>query len=319
MKVLDFGISKIAETVTTTKPGLTSTATVMGTPCFMSPEQLRSTRDVDARADIWSLGAILHALMTGTPPYDGESNADVSAKIIRDLPTPLRHLRAEVPAELEAIVLRCLEKDPTRRFPDVASLAEALSQVTPRASSKASATRVARIAAAVAPTVLSVPPPAYTPPGAVGGATPGPTKTASAWGDTRPEEKRGRRIAGMVAVAGIVIGAVVFGVLRWHGGSGASSSAGSATAAGSSLVVPATTTVPATPSATQAPSVLSQAPVASTPPSASAAVTVPAIRSGAGRPPASKAVATATAPATTAAPTATTHPRNGAGLFDGRE
>jgi len=55
VKVLDFGISKIAESPSSQGPGLTSTATVMGTPCFMSPEQLRSTRDVDARADIWSM------------------------------------------------------------------------------------------------------------------------------------------------------------------------------------------------------------------------------------------------------------------------
>ena len=104
IKVLDFGISKISGSHaggTGPGAGLTSTTTIMGTPCFMSPEQLRSTRDVDARADIWSMGAILHALLTGTPPYDGESNADVSAKIIRDLPTPVRELRPEVPAELE--------------------------------------------------------------------------------------------------------------------------------------------------------------------------------------------------------------------------
>src|ERR1700722_391905 len=145
VKVLDFGISKIAGSGGGQATGLTSTTTVMGTPCFMSPEQLRSTRDVDARADIWSMGAILHALLTGAPPYDGESNADVSAKIIRDAPTPLRVLLPDVPAELEAIVLQCLEKDPARRFPDVASLAEALSRVTPRDSSKASAVRVARI------------------------------------------------------------------------------------------------------------------------------------------------------------------------------
>ena len=95
IKVLDFGISKISgghAGGTGASAGLTSTTTIMGTPCFMSPEQLRSTRDVDARADIWSMGAILHALLTGTPPYDGESNADVSAKIIRDLPTPVREL-----------------------------------------------------------------------------------------------------------------------------------------------------------------------------------------------------------------------------------
>ncbi|MGH7298218.1 MAG: serine/threonine-protein kinase, partial [Polyangiaceae bacterium] len=109
VKVLDFGISKLSESPTSGAVALTSTSTIMGTPCFMSPEQLRSTRDVDARADIWSIGAIVHALLTGAPPYDGESNADVSAKIIRDAPTPIRVLRPDAPAELEAIVLRCLE------------------------------------------------------------------------------------------------------------------------------------------------------------------------------------------------------------------
>jgi hypothetical protein len=312
VKVLDFGISKIAESPSSQGPGLTSTATVMGTPCFMSPEQLRSTRDVDARADIWSMGAILHALMTGTPPYDGESNADVSAKIIRDAPTPLRALRPEVPADLEAIVLRCLEKDPARRFADVSSLAEALSQVTPRDSSKASAIRVARIAAAVAPTILSVPPHAaqsFTPGGQ---ATPGPTRTASAWGDTRREEKRGRRIAGMVAAVGIVAGAIVFGVLRWQGGPSASVSPVLATGSAPSTQVVAATTVPETPVAAAVPSASAAA-------SGASSVVVPVVKPGAGRTGPGKSVATGPAPGATAAPTATTKPKGAAGLFDGRE
>jgi serine/threonine-protein kinase len=312
VKVLDFGISKIAETASSQQPGLTSTATVMGTPCFMSPEQLRSTRDVDARADIWSMGAILHALMTGTPPYDGESNADVSAKIIRDAPTPLRVLRAEVPADLEAIVLRCLEKDPARRFADVASLAEALSRVTPRDSSKASAVRVARIAAAVAPTVLSEPPHHAQPFMPGGQATPGPTRTASAWGDTRREEKRGRRIAGMVGAAGIVAGAIVFGVLRWHTDPAASVSPVQATASAPATQVPAATTAPETQAAAPASS-------ASTAPTAALSAAVPAGKPGASHAGAGKGVATGPAPGTTAAPTATTKPKGGAGLFDGRE
>jgi serine/threonine-protein kinase len=312
VKVLDFGISKIAETASSQQPGLTSTATVMGTPCFMSPEQLRSTRDVDARADIWSMGAILHALMTGTPPYDGESNADVSAKIIRDAPTPLRVLRAEVPADLEAIVLRCLEKDPARRFTDVASLAEALSRVTPRDSSKASAVRVARIAAAVAPTVLSEPPHHAQPFTPGGQATPGPTRTASAWGDTRREEKRGRRIAGMVGAAGIVAGAIVFGVLRWHTDPAASVSPVQAPASAPATQVPAATTAPETQAAAPAPS-------ASTAPTAAVSATVPTGKPGASHTGAGKGVATGPAPGTTTAPTATTKPKGGAGLFDGRE
>src|SRR5205823_8125287 len=110
VKVLDFGISKIARPepgdTGVHNGGLTTTATIMGTPCFMSPEQLRSTRDVDGRADVWSLGAILYALLCGAPPYEGESNADVSAKIIRDDPPPLASVRPDVPAAMEAIVRR---------------------------------------------------------------------------------------------------------------------------------------------------------------------------------------------------------------------
>src|SRR5215467_5505105 len=113
IKVLDFGIAKLGDPVSraeaddtapfgaqsadpeipiSVRPpgGLTSTATIMGTPCYMSPEQLRSTRDVDGRTDIWSLGAILYALLAGAPPYEGESNIDVSAKIIRDPVPPVR-------------------------------------------------------------------------------------------------------------------------------------------------------------------------------------------------------------------------------------
>jgi serine/threonine-protein kinase len=312
VKVLDFGISKLAESAASQAPGLTSTATVMGTPCFMSPEQLRSTRDVDARADIWSMGAILHALMTGTPPYDGESNADVSAKIIRDAPTPLRTLRPEVPADLEAIVLRCLEKDPARRFEDVASLADALSRVTPRDSSKASAVRVARIAAAVAPTVLSVPPHAAQPftPGL--GATPGPTRTASAWGDTRREEKRGRRIAGMVAAAGIVAGAIVFGVLRWQSTPAAAVAPVPPAMSAAATQVPAATTAPETQATAPAASALTAAV-----PLASAAA--PTGTAGPGRPGGAKGVSSGPAPGGTAAPVGSTRPKSGAGLFDGRE
>ncbi len=322
VKVLDFGISKIAEGGSGTAPGLTSTATVMGTPCFMSPEQLRSTRDVDARADIWSMGAILHALLTGAPPYDGESNADVSAKIIRDMPTPLRQLRPDVPADLEAVVLRCLEKDPARRFQDVASLADALSRVTPRDSSKASAVRVARIAAAVAPTVLSVPPHAEPPFVPGGQSAPGPTRTASAWGETRHEEKRGRRIAGIVAAAGIVAGAVVFGALRWHPTPAAATASGSATV--SADVAPpvastASTVAPVAP--TQAP-VTPPAPSGSTAPPAVTTAPAPAGKGLPGHPAGGKPATAApagTAPGATAAPAGTAKSKGGAGLFDGRE
>ena len=317
VKVLDFGISKIAEPASGPAAGLTSTATVMGTPCFMSPEQLRSTRDVDARADIWSIGAILHALLTGAPPYDGESNADVSAKIIRDAPTPLRQLRADAPPELEAIILKCLEKDPEKRFPDVVSLADALSSVTPLPAAKASAKRVARIAAAVAPTVPSILPPAHPQPQSspLAASLPGPTRTASAWGDTRREEKRSRRIAGLVAAGGIVAGVVVFGVLRWSTGAGHERPA-------SAAVPPATTVVATVVVAPPAPSAASTGSVppppsvsTAAPPAAPPAATAP--RPSSGRPVPVRPIASAPPAATTPAPTPTA--KSGAGLFDGRE
>src|SRR5215472_14961915 len=116
IKVLDFGISKIAGSDSAQGSGLTTTTMILGTPSFMSPEQMRSTRDVDARADIWSLGAILYALLSGAPPYVGESTADVCAKIIRDPPPPLRAARTDVPEAVERAVIRCLEKAVEQRF-----------------------------------------------------------------------------------------------------------------------------------------------------------------------------------------------------------
>jgi len=308
VKVLDFGISKIAEGAAGSPRGLTSTSAIMGTPCFMSPEQLRSTRDVDARADIWSIGAILHALLTGDPPYDGESNADVSAKIIRDAPTPIRQIRPEVPKEIEDVILRCLEKDPAARFGDVAELANALAGVTQRESIKASAARVSRGAAGVAPTLMSRssdPPAADAPPS----APVGPTRTASAWGETGRRDVppgRGRtalRLAGtlLAAVALVAIGAL--GVTRLQRQSPAAAGTGSSIPVPPSFAV--TTAVPE-----------SSAPPAPTPPAttSAAAAAASSVAAPPGRPTVLRRAPIASA---SAAPPAAPKPTTG--LFDGRE
>jgi serine/threonine-protein kinase len=129
-KVLDFGISKVDDGE---ESGLTAPSQIMGSPRYMSPEQLRNPREVTASTDIWSLGATLYEMVTGTPPFRGDSIAKLCTQIFTVDPVPPRTLRPEVPAALEETVLRCLAKDPAGRFPTVDALAEALRASVPSA------------------------------------------------------------------------------------------------------------------------------------------------------------------------------------------
>jgi serine/threonine-protein kinase len=122
IKVLDFGISKIERG---TDGGMTQTQAVMGSPRYMSPEQLRASRDVDARTDIWAMGIVLYELLTGRAPFDGASMTQITAQILETVPDPLA-LRSEHAAAIERVVMRCLAKKATERFANVAELAAAL-------------------------------------------------------------------------------------------------------------------------------------------------------------------------------------------------
>ncbi len=123
VKLLDFGIAKSQNPV---NGSLTATGASMGSPSYMSPEQVRSSKDVDARSDIWAMGATLYELLTGRPPFEAETFSALCAAIMVDAPAPLRKLRPDAPAALEKVILRCLEKDPNKRFADVAAFAQAL-------------------------------------------------------------------------------------------------------------------------------------------------------------------------------------------------
>ena len=139
VKVLDFGISKVTGAATGAGLSMTATATMMGSPIYMSPEQMRSAKEVDARADQWSLGVILFEILTGRPPFLGETFADVAVRVATEAPPPMRSLRPEVPAGLESVILRCLAKNRTSRYAHVGELAVALARV--RRSWRANARR----------------------------------------------------------------------------------------------------------------------------------------------------------------------------------
>jgi serine/threonine protein kinase len=134
VKVLDFGISKVALTGSAFehKMPLVQTMMPMGSPVYMSPEQIRASKDIDARTDIWSLGCVLYELLTGTAAFDAPSLTQLSATILESSAPPLRALCPNAPLELEAVILRCLEKGPARRFHDVGELAIALYPFAPR-------------------------------------------------------------------------------------------------------------------------------------------------------------------------------------------
>jgi serine/threonine-protein kinase len=132
VKLLDFGISKLmfGSQDSNADPGLTATTTIMGSPSYMSPEQLKSTKEVDPRTDVWSLGAVVFEALAGKPAFRGESVPQVCAMIASERPPSLALLRPGIPPDLVRAVEACLEKDPDKRI-SVVDLAAALARSGP--------------------------------------------------------------------------------------------------------------------------------------------------------------------------------------------
>jgi serine/threonine-protein kinase len=128
VKLLDFGIAKLAHGAGDASH--TTTGTVMGTPTYMAPEQCRGAGAVDHRADLYSLGCVAYEMLCGQPPFVADGPGDVIARHLYFAPQPPRSHRAEIPAELEEIVLRLLSKEPRARYATAAELVRAIDQLS---------------------------------------------------------------------------------------------------------------------------------------------------------------------------------------------
>jgi len=146
VKVLDFGISKainVDDAALEATPSLTATHSLLGSPAYMSPEQIRRPKSVDIRTDIWSLGSILYELLAREPPFNADSPLALLAAVVSDPLPSIRLIRPDVPVELELVIAKCLEKNPDNRYQTVSELADALAPFAPR--SMPSVTRISGI------------------------------------------------------------------------------------------------------------------------------------------------------------------------------
>lgn len=293
VKVLDFGISKLLPGASTSEPqaSMTSTDSLLGSPIYMSPEQMTNPRGVDARTDVWALGATLFKLVTGKAPFDGDSIPQICGMIMMGTPPlSLRSLAPDAPEALEAVVVRCLQRQPADRFADVGELAAALEELAPDralfsverirrvleagaagvgggslppapASSPSASSRKSTSAPRVSLSSVSSPPAAGSatgPDAAVGPPSVG-AKTMAAWTNTSNGRGGGsRRLAIVAGAAAVLAVGVALGVLL-RGGPGD----GATAAEGATAAPPAAATVDPTPPTP----VVSTAPTPSTEPS----------------------------------------------------
>jgi serine/threonine protein kinase len=206
VKVLDFGISKMTDVMGSGgDASMTKTSALMGSPLYMSPEQMQSSRNVDARTDIWALGVILYELVTGTPPFSGDSMPGLVLQIMSDPPPPLRNKRPDAPEGLEAVIFRCLDKDRGKRFESVGEMAVALLRFGPKRS-KASVERISGVmkAAGFSGSALALPPSSDAQSTPADG-----TGTAASWGRTTGVKGRGSWMLVGGGAAVVAIGVVV--------------------------------------------------------------------------------------------------------------
>jgi eukaryotic-like serine/threonine-protein kinase len=216
LKVLDFGISKPmkVDPEATDIRAITGTDTTLGSPQYMSPEQFRSSRRVDTRTDIWSLGMILHRMLTGKVAFEATSIAELLTMLVGEAPTPLRARRPDAPPALEAVILRCLEKDVARRFQNVGQIVIALAPFAPRAASVV----LPRVVSLLGAATVTAPPPQLLPPEdpVIFDAPSTPASYGPAELPPAPPARTPSSLVGLTLVVSVAVMLIVIGVLEAH-------------------------------------------------------------------------------------------------------
>jgi serine/threonine-protein kinase len=224
VKVLDFGISKLTGlSGSGNQSSATKTSALMGSPLYMSPEQMQSSKDVDARGDIWALGVILYELVAGVSPFIAETMPELILKIMQAPPPAMQSPRADVPDGLEAVILRCLEKDRGRRYQSVGELGAALLPFGSKRA-RASVDRISLVmqAAGMSASSMALPPSS----GALAAAA--QAGTSAAFGGTAPGRSAARPA---MLVGGTLVGLAVLvgvGAAVFRGGGSSAAVAASA-------------------------------------------------------------------------------------------
>jgi serine/threonine-protein kinase len=245
VKVLDFGLAKTIGALGG-DISLTATSAVFGSPQYMSPEQMRSAKDVDPRSDIWSIGVCLYEMLTTRVPFDAGGLAEICAMVLKDTVEPPSRWAQGLPPELDAVVVKCLAKNPNERYQTVAELAFALE---PWSAIEGSASRILHVMQTVQktelPTLMNASPSEQ--------GEDGP-KTMDAWDSgerTRPTQRRLPPVAwvmggcaGLALVGLVAIGAVAFRGKSGHASAKASAGETSSSPSAATAELPSATAAP---------------------------------------------------------------------------
>jgi serine/threonine-protein kinase len=279
IKVLDFGISKLTSAGAagsgSRDMGMTKTTSVVGSPVYMSPEQMQSSKGVDHRTDIWAIGVILYELLSARVPFEADTVTELAVKIVTEPVPPIGATALGLPPGLEQVVLRCLDKSRDKRFQNISDLAEALS---PFASARARIS-IERIQGMLGPPSAASPPSsdalAAAPVLATSVRRSG--STVAEWQSDSASRKHGNRTAiGIAAAAGVlvVVGAVAL-LRRSPAQAPAPAAAPAAVAASTAAATPAATKAAEAPPEAPPPT-----PVPSPAPQAATSATAAAVPAG---------------------------------------